>query len=58
MKHTKVAQLLNQNLKEEKATLKKMEAFSRKVKPSQLMNEEQQGKATASAKSSRRRRAA
>jgi ferritin-like metal-binding protein YciE len=58
MKHTKVAQLLNQNLKEEKATLKKMEAFSRKVKPSQLMNEEQQGKATASARSSRGRRAA
>jgi ferritin-like metal-binding protein YciE len=28
MKHTKVAQLLSQNLKEEKATLKKMEGFS------------------------------
>jgi ferritin-like metal-binding protein YciE len=58
MKHTKVAQLLNQNLKEEKATLKKMEAFSEKVKPNEMMNEEQQGKAEANAKSSRSRRAA
>ena len=58
MKHTKVAQLLNQNLKEEKATLKKMEAFSEKVKPSQMMNEGQEQKSAASAKSSRGRRAA
>jgi ferritin-like metal-binding protein YciE len=57
MKHTKVAQLLNQNLKEEKATLKKMEAFSKKVRPSEMMNEEQQEKA-GNAKSSRSRRAA
>jgi hypothetical protein len=35
MKHSKVAQLLSQNLKEEKATLRKMEAFSEKVKPDQ-----------------------
>jgi ferritin-like metal-binding protein YciE len=33
MKHTKVAQLLSQNLQEEKATVKKVEAFSQKVKP-------------------------
>ena len=58
MKHTKVAQLLKQNLKEEKATLKKMEAFSEKVKPSEMMNEEQQKKAAANATSSRSRRAA
>jgi len=58
MKHTQVARLLNQNLKEEKATLKKMEAFSEKVKPNEMMTEEQQGKAGASAKSSRSRRAA
>src|SRR5437868_9253300 len=58
MKHTKVAQLLNHNLKEEKATLKKMEAFSENVKPNQMMNEEQQGKAEASAKTSGRKRAA
>jgi ferritin-like metal-binding protein YciE len=45
MKHSKVAQLLNQNLQEEKATLKKMEAFSDKVKPNQMMSEEQEQKA-------------
>src|SRR5438477_3602304 len=58
MKHTKVAQLLNQNLKEEKAALKKMEAFSEKVKPNEMMNEEQEKKAAMSSKSSRSRRAA
>ena len=58
MKHTKVAQLLSQNLKEEKATLKKMDAFSEKVKPNEMMNEEQEAKAATSAKSSRGRRAA
>jgi ferritin-like metal-binding protein YciE len=57
MKHTKVAQLLSQNLKEEKATLKKMEAFSEKVKPNEMMNEEQQRKAS-SYSNSRRKRAA
>lgn len=58
MKHTKVAQLLGQNLKEEKATLKKMQAFSKKVKPNEMMNEEQQERASAKPKSSRSRRAA
>jgi len=58
MKHTKVAQLLGQNLKEEKATLKKMEAFSERVKPNEIMNEEQEAKAAANEKSSRRKRAA
>src|SRR5437762_124245 len=58
MKHTKVAQLLGQNLKEEKATLKKMEGFSEKIKPNQMMSEDQEQKASASAKSSRRKRAA
>jgi ferritin-like metal-binding protein YciE len=58
MKHSKVAQLLSQNLKEEKATLRKMEAFSEKVKPDQMMSEEQKQKSSARAKSSRRRRAA
>ena len=42
MKHSKVAQLLNQNLKEEKATLKKMEGFSEKVQPNEMMSEEQE----------------
>ena len=65
MKHTKVAQLLSQNLKEEKATLKKMQAFSQKIKPNEMMSEEQRGrgteqkqKASASHKSTRGRRAA
>ena len=58
MKHSKVAQLLSQNLKEEKATPKKMEGFSKKVKPNEMMNEEQREKASATAKSSRSRRAA
>jgi ferritin-like metal-binding protein YciE len=58
MKHTKVAQLLNRNLKEEKATLKKMEAFSERVKPKEMMSEEQEEKAASSAKSSRKRQAA
>jgi ferritin-like metal-binding protein YciE len=58
MKHTKVAQLLGQNLKEEKATLKKMEAFSEKVKPNQMMSEEQEQKVSATMKSSPRKRAA
>ena len=57
MKHTKVAQLLSQNLKEEKATLKKMEAFEKKVKPSEMMTEEQQQKAS-SGSTGRRKRAA
>jgi len=58
MKHTKVAQLLGQNLKEEKATLKKMEGFSDRVKPNEMMTEEQRQKAVASAKTSGRKRAA
>jgi ferritin-like metal-binding protein YciE len=58
MKHAKVAQLLNQNLKEEKATLKKMEAFDKKVKPDQMMSEEQEQQAVSSSKSPRRKRAA
>jgi ferritin-like metal-binding protein YciE len=58
MKHTKVAQLLTQNLKEEKATLKKMESFSKKVKPAEMMNEEQEQKASSSGRSARTRRAA
>src|SRR5437588_2900170 len=57
MKHTKVAQLLAQNLKEEKETLKKMEAFSKKVKPKEMMNQEQRRKASSSA-GTRKRRAA
>ena len=58
MKHTKVAQLLGQNLKQEKATLKKMEAFSERVKPNELGNEEREQKASSAARSRRQKRAA
>jgi ferritin-like metal-binding protein YciE len=43
MKHTKAVKLLNQNLKEEQQTLKKMESFAKKLKPEQLMSEEEEG---------------
>ena len=36
MGHTKAEKLLNQNLKEEQATLKKMQAFSKKLKPENI----------------------
>lgn len=44
MQHQKVAQLLNQTLKEEQATFKKMQAFSKKIKPEEMMTEEQQAR--------------
>jgi len=40
MKHTKATQLLSQNLKEEQATLKKMQAFGKKLKPENMGMEE------------------
>lgn len=40
MGHKKAMTLLNQNLSEEKATLKKMEAFSKKLKPENMGMEE------------------
>src|SRR5579863_4500540 len=58
MKHSKVAQLLSQNLREEQATLKKMEAFSKKIKPGRMMSEEQERKARATSARPRRKRAA
>jgi len=42
MGHTKAVKLLNQNLKEEQQTLKKMEGFAKKVKPERLMDEEEE----------------
>jgi ferritin-like metal-binding protein YciE len=36
MGHTKVSRLLNQNLKEEQQTLKKMEGFANKIKPERM----------------------
>jgi ferritin-like metal-binding protein YciE len=48
MGHTKAARLLNQNLKEEQQTLKKMQAFSKKLKPQQMgMGEDQDEEADA-----------
>lgn len=43
MGHTKASRLLNQNLKEEQATLKKMQSFSRKLKPENLGMDEEEG---------------
>lgn len=42
MGHKKAAQLLNQNLREEQATLKKMSAFSKKLKPERMGMEEEE----------------
>src|SRR5256885_3331319 len=55
MKHTKVAQLLSQNLKEEKAALKKMEGFEKKIKPNRMMDEAQEARARESSRSKRKR---
>jgi ferritin-like metal-binding protein YciE len=58
MKHTKIAQLLGQNLKQEKATLKKMEVFSKRVKPNEMGNEEREQKASSAARTRRQKPAA
>ena len=43
MKHTKAVKLLNQNLKEEQQTAKKMEGFEKKLKPERMgMGEEEE----------------
>ena len=42
MGHTKAVKLLNQNLKEEQQTLKKMESFIKKLKPERMMEEEEE----------------
>ncbi len=42
MGHKKAMQLLTQNLKEEQATLKKMDGFSKKLKPEQMGMEEEE----------------
>jgi ferritin-like metal-binding protein YciE len=55
MKHTKVARLLGENLREEKAALRKMETFSEKIKPNEMMTEEQQRKSAASTGGRKRR---
>lgn len=64
MKHNQVAKLLGQNLKEEQATLRKMEGFRKKVKPNQMMSKEEEeqaeerGRSRSTRSSSRRKRAA
>jgi len=42
MEHKKVSKLLNQTLKEEQQTLKKMEGFSKKLKPENLGMEDEE----------------
>ena len=42
LEQTKVVRLLNQNLKEEQQTLKKMQGFAKKLKPQQLEMEEEE----------------
>lgn len=42
MGHTKAEKLLNQNLKEEQQTLKKMQAFSKKLKPENMGMEQEE----------------
>ncbi len=68
MNHRKVVQLLNQNLREEKAALRKMEMFSKKVKPQKMMpegteeneerGEEEERGSRSRSRNSRRKRAA
>jgi ferritin-like metal-binding protein YciE len=43
MGHKKAEKLLNQNLKEEQQTLKKMQGFSKKLKPENMGMEEEEG---------------
>jgi ferritin-like metal-binding protein YciE len=43
MGHTKASRLLNQNLKEEQATLKKMQSFSKKLKPENIGMDDEEG---------------
>ena len=42
MRHKKAVQLLNQNLREEQQTLKKMQAFGKKLKPENMGMEEEE----------------
>lgn len=61
MGHNKAVKLLQQNLKEEQATLKKMQGFAKKIKPEQSGMEEEEGESgqrSRSGSSRRSRRAA
>ncbi len=54
MGHTKAERLLNQNLKEEQQTLKKMQSFSKKLKPENMGMEVQEEAEQVSASSRKR----
>ncbi|MGH9566306.1 MAG: DUF892 family protein [Candidatus Angelobacter sp.] len=56
MDHNKAVRLLQQNLKEEQQTLKKMQGLSTKIKPEQSGMEEEEEEAGRSERSSARRR--
>jgi ferritin-like metal-binding protein YciE len=58
MGHTKVARLLRENLAEERAALKKMEGFSKKLKPNEMMTAEQEERSQAASGKSTSKRAA
>ena len=58
MGHNKAVKLLQQNLKEEQATWKKMEGFSKKIKPEQMGMEEEEGEEEPSRSRGRSGRAA
>ena len=45
---------MRENISEERAALKKMEGFSKKIKPENMMNEEQEQKAQAASGRSRK----
>lgn len=54
MGHKKAIKLLNENLKEEQQTLKKLEGFSKKLKPERLHEEEDEGEDLYRSRSRRR----
>jgi ferritin-like metal-binding protein YciE len=54
MGHTKAVRLLQQNLKEEQQTLKKMQGFSKKIKPEQSGMEEEETEERTARRRSRR----
>jgi ferritin-like metal-binding protein YciE len=54
MGHNKAVRLLQQNLNEEQQTLKKMQGFSKKIKPEQSGMEEEEGEERTTRRKSRR----
>ena len=61
MGHNKAVKLLQQNLKEEQQTLKKMQGFAKKIKPEQMgmeEEEEERGQERSSSRGKKTRRAA